>query len=275
MKETMCTYIEMLHHQLMNGRPVSEVQRGRLGELILAEPLNPKAFTRAVSLGEPPESVKGMAAARLIENLTRKIGPQADPRSNWLAPSGSPTATDALHIRGYFHTAVNSLLSDAYRANEKFLGRPDPRTVKKSADRSTHSIWDEDLDAIPPLEELEDPTPRLEDIYCNTQYDHCFRALVAAGKDPLQVLYFLCRRLDFMPQEQLTLFTCKTPAQVLTMVEHFLLALDHLDPHWAAPLRSRLPEQWPAGLTARDISNGISRLQKALSAQDLNWYVAA
>jgi len=285
MKETMCTYIDMLHHQMMAGRPVAEAQREHLAGLILEEPLNPKAYSRAICLGEPPESVKGLAALRILEQLPRKIGPNAAPGSNWLTPAGS---ADALHIKGYFHSAVNSLLTDAYRANEKFHGRPDPRTVKKISPRNddapsckddaetiTRTMWSENQRPILPLEEMPSPAPNLEDVYCDTQYDHCFRALVSAGKDPLQVLYFLCRRLDFMPQEQLALFARRSPIQILDMVEQMLLPLDHLDRRWAAPLRSRLPEHWPSALTAKEISNGISRMNKVLAALDLTWYVAA
>lgn len=281
-------FIETLHFHLMGGNPLTNRQWEELGQLLLKQTMTSAEIGRANSVGEPPDSILGMAAAKLMNKLPEKIGPA--PLENghlgWLnrpVPIGPPraTATNSRHIRNYFHACIGSILKDEYDKKQKFLGLPDSRQSKRlglpeKADPVPGSTWSVGGDSIRPLEAISDASPSPEDILCSEGCSDAFRALAALNHKAEFILFYLYRKLGFPPREQIVLFSAISPETALSRADRLLRRVcPSLHPNWTLPLKSRLNARWNVPLTTDTISTGISRVKKSLEKQQLRWNTVA
>jgi len=281
-------FVETLHHHLMEGKELTRWQQEELGRLLLLQNMTASEIGRAKSLGEPPESVLGMAAAKVMAKLPEKIGPVplANGRQGWLNKPvligpPRPTATNSRHIRNYFHACIDSILKDEYDKKLNFLGLPDTRQAKRlgicaKPEPEPGSTWSVGGSSILPLEAISGTAPSPEDLLCTDGCSDAFRTLAGLNHKAEFILFYLYRQLGFPPRDQILLFSRLSPAMALRYANDVLhQCCSFLHPDWMLSLKDRLPNHWTVPLSADTISTGISRVKKSVEKQQVHWCVVA
>lgn len=281
-------FVEKLHHHLMTGHALTPWQLEELGRLLLLQKMTVSEVSRANSLGEPPESILGMAAAKVVDKLPEKIGPAPvqQGQQGWLNKAvyiGPPraAATNARHIRNYLHACINSILKDEYDRKLKFLGLPDSRQAKRlgiseKPDLVPGSMWVDDGEAILPLEAMSGIAPSPEDVLCSVGCSDAFYALAGLKHKPEFILFYLYRHLGYPPREQILLFRSIAPEEALRRADEAIRqCCPSLRPDWLLPLKARLAADWSVPLTTDTISTGISRVKKTVEKHQIPWSVVA
>ncbi len=278
-EETMYTYIARLHLQLMRGLEVDADQHDRLAWLILEERLTPKEASMARSMNETPENILTDAAFKMIQTLSRKIGPAEEFRNGdqdkaFIGPP-CPFGLNRCALRSYLHSAIRSVLYDLHRfdaRHARWTAFPDCADPDQE---SPESSWGcHPGKPVLPLEQIASSRPGPEEVF--HQQAVCADALAElVNLDRMSanaILFCLYRILGYPPRTQSALFARMSPNAALDKADRkFRSAYPFLAKNWLAPLYARLPGHWTCRIEdPLSISRNIRRVVKKLEAIQLS-----